>query len=270
MFEIPKLWAGSQASFDLLIAAMDSAYGILESRAGTKDPFELPPLVQVQEGVGVVSIKGPLISGNAGFMRLFGVTGYADIQEALMEAAENKSVKSLLLTVASGGGAVDGADETSEFVKNLGALKPIVTYASGAMASAAYWVGSAGARRLASRTSIVGSIGAVFTHMERSKQLEKDGIGATVIRSGKFKALVNSIEPLSETAKAQMQAMVEAISGIFEERVAGNLGVSTKVVRDRMGQGREFLGADAQAVGLVDGIASIQEAFAVAKLLGRS
>lgn len=270
MFEIPKLWSGSQETFDLLLSAMDSAYGILEARAGSKDPFELPPLVQIQESVGVVSVKGPLISGNAGFMRLFGVTGYADIQEAMMEAADAKSVKSILLLVASGGGAVDGADETSEFVKKLDAVKPVVTYASGAMASAAYWIGSAGSRRLASRTSIVGSIGAVATHMERSKQLEKDGIGATVVRSGKFKALVNSIEPLSETAKAQLQAMVDSISAIFEERVAANLGVSAKIVRDRMGQGREFLGAEAQAVGLVDGIASIQEAFAVAKLLGRS
>lgn len=270
MFEIPKLWAGSQESFDLLVNAVQSAYEIVESRAGSEDPFKLPPLLQVQEGVGVVSVKGPLSPGAAGFARLFGVTGYADIQEALAEAADNKSVKSILMVVASGGGAVDGVDETSEFVRSVGALKPVVTFAEGAMLSAAYWIGSAGVRRLASRTSVVGSLGAVATHFERSKQLEKDGIGVTVLRSGKFKALVNGVEPLTDPAKAQIQAQIDAINPIFEERVASNLGISTKIVHDRMGQGREFMGAEAQAVGLVDGISSIQEAFAVAKLLGRA
>ena len=269
MFEIPKLWAGSQESFDYLLIALESAHQMVESRAGSGDPFELPPLVEVKDGVGIVAIKGPLVPGAAGFMRLFGVTGYADIQEALVQAATNKSVKSIMLDVNSGGGAVDGADETSQFVAQMAAMKPVLTYASGAMASAALWVGSAGTRRLASQTSQVGSIGVVFTHMERSKQLEKDGIGATIVRSGKYKALVNGIEPLNADAKAEMQSMVDDLNTIFENRVASNLGVPVKKVHDKMGQGRMFLGVRALEAGLVDGIASGQLAFLTTKLLAR-
>lgn len=270
MFDIPKLWAGSQESFDYLMVAMDSAYQILEARAGANDPFDLPQLLEVKDGVGIVSVKGPLVPGAAGFMRLFGVTGYADIQAALVEAATNRSVKSLLLDVSSGGGAVEGADETSQFVSQISALKPVLTYASGNMASAALWVGSAGVRRLATQTSMVGSIGILVTHMERSKQLEKDGIGATVIRSGKWKALVNSIEPLSADAKQELQAMVDDLNQIFEARLATNYKLPQRTVHDRMGQGRTFLGAKAVAVGLVDGIANAQEALATAKMLARS
>ena len=58
-------------------------------------------------------------------------------------------------------------------------------------------------------------------------------------------------------------------TNFFEARVAANLNVTPKQVHDKMGQGREFLGARAAAVGLIDGIATMQEAFAVAKLLGR-
>jgi signal peptide peptidase SppA len=270
MFGIPKIWAGTQEAFDFLLVAMESAYQIVEARAGAKDnPFELPPLLEARDGVGIVAVKGPLVAGSAGFMRLFGVTGYADIRDALVEAVADRSVKSIMLDVSSGGGAVEGADEASRFVSQVSAMKPVLTYASGGMASAAYWVGSAAQRRLASQTSVVGSIGTMATHIEYSKQLEKDGVGATIIRSGKWKALANSIEPLSAEGKAQLQSMVDDMNQIFESRVAANLGISAKAVHDRMGQGRVFLGARALDVGLIDGLASYQEAFLATKMLVR-
>lgn len=270
MIELPRLWSGSQDTLEYLAAAADSAQAYLEARAGSVDPFELPPLLVVQEGVGMVSVKGPLINGNAGYMRLWGVTGYADIQEAVMQAAETKTVKSILMLYATGGGAVEGVDETSNFIKQISALKPVVTYATGSMASAGYWLGSAAARRMASATSIVGSIGVTVTHFDRSEQLKKDGIDAKVYRSGKWKALGNPYEPRSDLFDEQMQSMVKDLNDIFEARIAANLGVTTRQVHDRMGQGREFLGARAVEVGLVDGVATLQEAFTVAKMLGRS
>lgn len=270
MLEIPKIWAGTHDSLDILLDAMASAYAMVEARGTSRDPFELPPLVEVKDGVGIVSLKGPLVSGSAGFMRLFGITGYADFQEALLEAATDKSVKSLMLDVSSPGGAVEGVDEASDMLKQVAALKPVLTYAGGNMLSAGYWLGSGGSRRLASRTSMVGSIGVVVTHIERSRQLEKEGITPTIIRTGKWKALGGPYEPLSDLAKAELEALAQDINQIFEARVATNLNVSQRQVHDKMGQGRQFMGAKAQEIGLVDGIASFQEAFMTAKLLARS
>lgn len=269
MYEIPKFWAGSQESLDYLEIAIEAAQSLLESRTSSKDPFEPPPPYNVQEGVAMISIQGPLISGSAGWMRMYGVTGYSDIQAAVMGALEERAVKALFLDVSSGGGAVEGADDTSAFIREASKIKPIVTLASGNMASAAYWIASAANRRLASRTSIVGSIGVTMTHYDRSEMLKKDGIKATVFRSGKWKALGNPNEPLNEAGREQLQSMIDDLNQIFEDRVAGNLGITSKQVRDRMGQGREFLGARAVEVGLVDGVSSSQEAFAVAKVLGR-
>lgn len=270
MFEIPKLWAGTLDSVDLLLDAMASAYAMVEARAGSKDPFELPPLVEIKDGVGIVSLKGPLVPGSAGFMRLFGITGYADFQEALLEAATDKSVKSIMLDVATPGGAVEGVDEASDMLRQVSALKPVLAYAGGGMLSAGYWMGSGAGRRLASRTASVGSIGVVVTHIEYSKRMEKDGATPTVIRTGKWKALGGPYEPLSATAKEELQSMADDINVLFEQRVATNLGVSQRQVHDKMGQGRVFLGAKALEVGLVDGIATFQEAFMTAKLMARS
>jgi signal peptide peptidase SppA len=271
MFQLPSFWAGDDQSLDLLASAMESVYAMTEARAGkSSSPFELPPLVNVQDGVGVVSLKGSLVAGSAGLMRLFGITGYTDFQEALLEAATDKSVKSIMLDVASGGGDVNGVDETSDILKQIAALKPVMTYASGLMNSAAYWLGSAGTRRLASQTSQVGSIGVIAVHMERTKQMEKDGVTPTVVRSGKWKALGGPYEKLSALAEAEITKQVMAISGIFENRVASNLGTTQAKVHDRMGQGRVFLGAEAVDVGLIHGIATHQQAFLAAKAMARS
>lgn len=271
MHQLPSFWAGDLHSFEHLAAAMESAYGMIEARAGKDaDPFELPPLVEVRDGVGIVSLKGPLVSGSAGWMRLFGVTGYDDFQAGLMEAATDKSVKSLMIYAATPGGAVEGVDETSEMVKQISALKPVLTYAGGSMASAGYWIGSAGSRRLASRTSQVGSIGVVATHIEYSQKMAKEGITPTVVRSGKWKALGGPYEPLSDLAREELQATADAINDIFEARVAVNVGRTQKQVHERMGQGRVFMGSKAVDAGLVDGIATFQEAFLAAKVMARS
>ena len=148
------------------------------------------------------------------------------------------------------------------------AIKPVVSYSGSTMASAAYWLGSSAGRILAGKTAIVGSIGVVMTHVERSKQLADNGVKATVIRSGKYKQMANSVEPLSDEAKAELQALVDDLNQMFEATVAQNLGVSQKQVHEKMGQGREFLGAKAQAAGLVHGISNFDEALSVAKLLG--
>lgn len=271
MYQLPDYWAGSFESLDLVASAVEMAQqAVMQARgkAGS-DPWEIPPLLEVRDGVGIISLKGPLVSGSAGFMRLFGVMGYADFQEALMEGATDKSVKSLLLLAATPGGAVEGVDETSEMLKQIAGLKPVVAFSEGNMLSAGYWIGSAATRRLASRTSQIGSIGVVATHIEYSRQMEKEGVTPTVIRSGKWKALGGPYEPLSEAAKAQFQKTADAINDIFESRVASNLGVSQDRVHDKMGQGRTFMGAEALAVGLIDGVSNLQEAFMTAKLLGR-
>jgi hypothetical protein len=101
-----------------------------------------------------------------------------------------------------------------------------------------------------------GSIGVVAVHQEMSKMLKDIGITATVIRSGKYKALGNPLEPLSEEAKAEMKGQVDYLSNIFDQHVADQRGTTAKVVNEKMGQGRVFIGQQAKDVGLVDAITS--------------
>jgi ClpP class serine protease len=112
---------------------------------------------------------------------------------------------------------------------------------------------------LATPDATVGSIGVVMVHLDQTKMLHNVGITATVMRAGKYKMLVNPYEPLSETAKKQIQAQLDAIYDNFVGHVATSLGKSADLVAEKMAQGRVFMGQKAVDVGLAHRLATFSE-----------
>lgn len=256
-------WAGTEISFQAALEAAQQSADKKASFMGSDDDEDEPgsSLLSVHGNVGIIRVKGPLIAGNAGWMAYFGVTGYEDIRAGLIEAVNNYNVKAILLDVNSGGGSVSGVDDTAALISSIDKnIKPVYTFADGMMASAAYWLGSSGRKVFSTQTAIVGSIGVLTTHREYSKMYEKDGIKNTIVRAGKYKALANTVEPLTAVAKEEMQTQVNDIYDIFLARVAENRKVSVTAADTRMGQGREFLGKRALEAGLVDVIGTFEDA----------
>ena len=72
--------------------------------------------------------------------------------------------------------------------------------------SAAYLLASAAERVYAGRTSGLGSIGVIVSHLDVSASDEKLGYKYTIIHAGARKADFNPHEPLSEEARAVIEA----------------------------------------------------------------
>lgn len=268
----PKYWMGNAESGDSLALAIDQLAEMQASSGSaavsiSREEMGLPPLYSLQNGVGVVSISGPLVQGSAGLMALFGgVTGYDDIREAVRQAATDPEASAILLHVQSGGGMVDGCEDLSNFLTLARSYKPVVTMGE-FMCSAAYWLGSNSDYIFTAQTSTLGSLGVVMTHVDRTAQLEKEGLKATVIRAGRYKALGHSMEALSPEAEAVLQAQADTIYSVFISAVAANRGVDYAVADQTMGQGREFMGKAAVSAGLADRIGTYEQALAYAKTL---
>lgn len=249
-----KLWAGTEESLQAYIDAEEKGAS-MEVRAEGDDEEELPYLLDIEGNVGVISIKGTLTNRDSYWNRYLGVTSYNAIREAMVAAASDPDIHNILLDIDSGGGAVNGVMDTANLIRMINdKVKPVTAFADGTMASGAYWLGMAAGNVLAGKTAVVGSIGVISTHMEYSKQLKEEGVGVTVMRAGKFKALANPYEPLSEAGKANLQTMLDATYNVFIEHVATMRGKTAQYVDDTMAQGREFIGEAAVGVGLVDGI----------------
>ena len=245
----PGLWLGTEAGWTLYEAAVHEAAEHM-ARGGSLEDM-VPPLLSVQDNVGIVSISGPLVTGDAGFFRLFGVTGYNNVADSLVEAVQNGKVSSIVLAIDSPGGHVNGVQELATLIRNVDKVKPVVAHTGGGMMSAAYWLGVSARRVFASQTAEVLSIGTLMVHMDKSKMLEDQGVKATVIRSGKYKALGNPYEPLSDVAKAEMQAKADTLTGIFLGYVADRRGMTPSAAGQDW-PSRTMLGEDALAAGGID------------------
>jgi ClpP class serine protease len=118
---------------------------------------------------------------------------------------------------------------------------------------------------------MVGSVGVLQVHIDRTKQMEMDGMKATIVRSGDDKALANPYEPLSEAAKAAMQSQSDALYDVFKSHMADRRGVSKEMASKNFAGGRVFVGKQALEAGLVDEVGPYEAAFRyAAKLAERS
>lgn len=259
MFEI---FLGSETVYSKAMKAQAGveekmAAGILAEMDSNKDD-DSSYLLDVQDGVGIISVRGMLTNQDSPWNKFFGLTSYNEIRKATIEAASQADVKQILLDIDSPGGFVAGLSDTAELISTLSKVKPITAFTDGTMYSAAYWLGSHAKKVAASEVAQLGSIGILVVHKEYSKQLEKEGITATVVRGGKYKALSNPYEPLSPTAKKEMQERVDHVYGIFVNAVADGRGVSYEEA-EQMAQGREFIGEQAVDAGLADSITSFDK-----------
>lgn len=207
--------------------------------------------------LAIIPVKGSLANRGPEWLTEFGVTPYLFIRNALVEASMDPDVTSILLDVDTPGGAVAGVSDIGHLIKQVDKSKPVYAYTGGMMASAGYWLGSVAREIAAAPIADVGSIGVIATHFSVKKAMEQEGVTATVVRAGKYKALASPYEELSEEAQAEMQAHLNTLYDLFVDHVALARDKPKAYVREHMAEGRVFLGEAAKDVGLVDKIAGL-------------
>jgi signal peptide peptidase SppA len=265
-----QLWAGTDESFQQWLEATIKANADTNFKADREYEDEvMSKILHVDGNIAVINVSGSLVDGSAGWLVYYGVTGYNDIRNALVKAVSDPNVGGILLNVRSGGGAVAGCHETSQLLARVNKIKPVVTYTGSAMCSAALWLGSQASYAVAAETAMVGSLGIIMVHADRSEQLKLDGIKATIIRAGSEKALASPYEPLSEQALKQLQAQADQLYGIFLGQVAAGRGIDAATADANFGQGREFIGKSAKKSGLVDAVGTYEDAMLKAQNLAK-
>lgn len=234
----------------------------IEARLGRPLNNEQKPY-QIINGVAVIPAMGVLAKRANMFQSVSGGTSTQVIGNMVDQAAVDPSVKAIVLDIDSPGGAVDGVQQLADKVRSVRGKKPIVTVADGQIASGGYWFGSAADEvYIADRTTVVGSIGVVYTHTDTSKQDEARGVKRTEITAGKYKRIAGQHEPLSEEGRATIQAQADHLYSVFVHDVAENRKVPVDQVLSDMADGRVFVGQQAIDAGLVDGVATLDETIA--------
>lgn len=213
----------------------------------------------VPNGIAVIPMHGVI----APRMNLLSdISGGATFEEAtlqLREAVAAPTVGTIVLDWDSPGGSVAGATEFAREVLRARAIKPVISHANFQMCSAAYWGGACATQVVAAPSAYVGSIGVYMIHEDLSKALDLMGVKLTYISAGKYKVDGNETEPLSDTARARMQSIIDAAYDHFTNDVALGRGITQAAVRTSYGEGAVLTADEALAAGLVDKIETLED-----------
>lgn len=232
--------------------------GAVEERIGRPLKNE-PKGYQVIDNVAILTVDGVIAQRMNLMMQVSGGTSSDLLRRDLAQALDDPQVKGVIAAISSPGGTVSGAAETADMIRAMRGRKPMIAWTDSQMASAAYWIGSAfDAVYISSDTTMVGSIGVVASHVDVSRAEENEGIKTTEITAGRYKRIASQFEPLTTEGRADIQAKVDYLYTAFVNDVAANRGVPVEEVLSRMADGRVFVGRQALAAGLVDGVSTLE------------
>ncbi|WCR54397.1 MAG: Putative signal peptide peptidase SppA [Wolbachia endosymbiont of Ctenocephalides orientis wCori] len=139
--------------------------------------------------VAVIPIHGILTKKPGAFDDFLGMTSYDRVQAQIEEALMDEKIETILLDIDSHGGEVSGIFDLSDFIYEArkSKEKKIIAMANDDAYSAAYAIASSAEKVFVSRTSGVGSIGVIASHIDQSGFDEKQGINYTTVFAGSRK-----------------------------------------------------------------------------------
>ena len=208
------------------------------------------PFVVTPNGIAIIPVLGTLANRTFGPAAMSGLASYVRLGEQLDLAAADPAVKGILLDVDSNGGQAGGVFDLADRVLALRGVQPVYAIADEACLSAAYALACGAERLYVTQTGAVGSIGVVALHADQSGADEKAGVRYDYITAGDRKADANPHAPLSDEARATLQAEVDRLYGLFTGMVARCRNLPDAQVCAQ--QAGVFFGSNAIAAGLAD------------------
>lgn len=256
--------AGRVFDAPLLIARakLDTILGVLVPRLrGEVLPFGAKPTMrdyEVQNGIAVIPVVGTLVRRTVGLEAQSGLTSYGLIAERLDAALSDNAVKGILLDIDSPGGEAGGVFDLADKILAARKVKPIWAVANDEAFSAAYAIAAAADKIYLSRTGGVGSVGVIAVHLDQSVAEADAGLKYTAVFAGEHKNDLSPHEPLSDPARAQLQAEVDRVYALFTESVARMRGLDLAAVKAT--EAALYFGEQSLAVGLADRIGTMGDA----------
>ncbi|MGN7515156.1 MAG: signal peptide peptidase SppA [Allomuricauda sp.] len=209
--------------------------------------------------IAVIYAQGEILGGEGGKNYI----GQGLIVDALHKALDNERVKAIVLRVNSPGGSALVSDIIWREMQLAKEEKPLVVSFGNVAASGGYYIGVGGDRIFAEPTTITGSIG-VFGTIPNVNQLAADiGINAEQVGTNQNSVDYSFFEPMTDSFRSVMQESIEETYETFLDRVAQGRNMSVERVNE-VAQGRVWSGVDAQALGLVDELGTLDDAIAAA------
>lgn len=217
--------------------------------------------------VAVIYANGAIETGKGGMGMMGESMGSTTMVELIKKAADEPTVKAIVLRVDSPGGSALASDLI--WKATMQAKKPIIVSMGHVAGSGGYYIACGADKIFAEPGTITGSIGVISMKMVLGGVYEKIGINNELVTRGKRSDFMNMDRPFTEEERGVMVAMMTEVYDVFLNRVlegrkkAGK-NLTLEDIRKVAG-GRIWTGRTAKEIGLIDEVGTLDDAIAFAK-----
>lgn len=201
--------------------------------------------------IDVIRIEGTIAEGSGTYNHYWTINKIDSLKE-------NPNNKAIFMYVNSPGGGIYESDELylklKEYKEETG--RPVYAYMGSTAASGGLYVSMAADKIYANRMTMTGSIGVIMSLTDTTGLQDLIGIKQENITSGKNKAMGN---PLTEEQREILQGLIDESYEIFVDIIADNRNLDKSKVYE-LADGRVYSPKQAEALGLIDGITTYDEA----------
>ncbi len=223
-----------------------------------------------KDKIAVIDVEGMIstVIGSGPFTREKNIV--SSVYVRLKRAAEDPSVKAVLLRLDTPGGEVTASDiiyhEVMRFKDET--AKPVVGLMMGVAASGGYYIASACDLIMAHPTTLTGSIGVISVFPSLEGLMDKVGVKVEVVKSGEAKDSGGIFRDMTEDDRRIFQGIIDQYYGNFLDVVASNRKekISAEELK-KAADGRVFTAPQALELNLIDEIGYLDDALRKARSL---
>ena len=221
------------------------------------------PVLQKDGNRAMISINGPMMLNPGLFERvMFDAVSTQDLMAAVDDVAQDNKIDQVLFDINSPGGEASQIHILADKVKSLSGVKQTAALNTGMMASASYYVGSqAGKVFSTDKFNETGSIGTVTVMADQSEAAKMAGIKVIKIATGPLKGAGMTGTEITADMVDAVQSKVNQLQEGFSNAVERSRPCADMADGSEARSGQSFFQADAERLGLSDGIKTVQEVF---------
>lgn len=202
--------------------------------------------------IPVVRIEGMIASGEPASLR--------KLQKRLVSAFEYDA-EGVILSINSPGGTPTQSIMIHDEIRRLKAKhnKKVIVVAEDTLASGAYLISMAADEIYANQSSTVGSIGVIMQGIGVVGLAEKFGIERRIYTAGESKSRFDPMSPVTQSDKDKAHSMLTQIHHQFKQIVIKGRNDHLDYTNEALFSGDFWPGSEALALGLIDGLAGIND-----------
>lgn len=212
--------------------------------------------------IGIVYVEGLISTGREESNPFGGSSGAksTSIRKALDEAANDNSIKAVVLRVDSPGGSALASEIIWNATQRVKAKKPLVVSMGNVAGSGGYYVACGADAIFADAMTITASIGVIGGKLVTTEMWNKLGVNWSPHQRGKNAALMNTSRPFNEYERGRIHKYMDDVYTVFKNHVVDGRGKALTKPIDQMAGGRVYTGEQARDLGLIDQIGGLHQA----------